>query len=70
MTWENYEANKHHLTTENAEKGWQAACWANDKADELGIDKMAVAKATGNALLKGGSYAASNANKVNWGSMM
>ena len=21
-TWENYEANKQHLTKENAEKGW------------------------------------------------
>jgi len=63
-TWENYEANKQHMTKENAEKGYQGACWANDKADELGIDKKKVAMSVGNALWSGGSYAAKNANKI------
>lgn len=49
-TWENYEKNKHHLTKENAEKAWAGACWLNNKADEMGIDKKAVGKKVGNAM--------------------
>ena len=55
-TYENYEANKHHLTKENAEKAYDGAVWANDKADELGIDKVAVGKAVGSALWSGAKY--------------
>jgi hypothetical protein len=54
------------LTKENAEKAYEGACWANNKADELGIDKMAVASKVGSAMWAGTKYAASNANKVNW----
>lgn len=56
MTYENYEANKQHLTRENAEKAYDGAVWANDKADELGIDKVAVASAVGSAMLTGASW--------------
>jgi len=69
-TWENYEANKKHMTKENAEKAYDGAVWANDKADELGIDKMKVAKGVGNALYSGGSYAAKNANRVDYSKFM
>ena len=62
LTYENYQANKQHLTKENAEKAYAGACWANDKADELGIDKMAVASKVGSAMWAGTKYAASNAN--------
>ena len=54
------------MTKENAEKAWEGAKWADKKADELGIDKVAVASSVGSALWSGTKYAASNANKVNW----
>lgn len=50
LTMENYDKYKHHLTRENAEKAYAGACWANNKADELGIDKYAVASRVGNAV--------------------
>jgi hypothetical protein len=56
-TYENYEANKQHLTKENAEKAYDGAVWANNKADELGIDKVAVASAVGSAMWTGTKYA-------------
>jgi hypothetical protein len=62
LTYENYEANKQHLTKENAEKAYVGAVWANDKADELGIDKVAVATSVGSALWSGTKYAASSGN--------
>ena len=35
------------MTVDNAKKAYRGAVWANDKADELGIDKKAVAKKVG-----------------------
>lgn len=66
MTYENYEANKQHLTKENAETAYQGAVWANDKADELGIDKVAVASAVGSALWTGTKYTYSKSKEVDW----
>lgn len=53
---ENYEKNKHHLTMENAEKGYDAAVWLNKKADEAGVDKWKVASAVGNAMVSGAQF--------------
>jgi hypothetical protein len=61
LTYDNYEANKQHLTQENAEKAYEGGKWANNKADELGIDKMAVASKVGSAMWSGTKYAATNA---------
>jgi hypothetical protein len=66
LTYDNYEANKQHLTKENAETAYQGAKWANNKADEMGIDKVAVASKVGSAMWSGTKYAATNANKVDW----
>jgi len=38
---------------ENAEKGYEGACWANDKADEMGIDKKEVATSVGTGIWAG-----------------
>jgi len=43
LTAENIEASKKYATKENAEAAWEGAKWADKKADELGIDKKAVA---------------------------
>ena len=51
------------MTKENAEKAYDGAVWANNKADELGIDKMAVASKVGSAMWSGTKFAANNANK-------
>lgn len=69
LTYENYQANKQHLTKENAEKAWEGAKWADKKADEMGIDKMAVAQKVGSAMWTGTKYAAANAQKVDWSQM-
>lgn len=61
LTYENYQANKQHLTKENAEKAYAGACWANDKADELGIDKKAVGMKVGSALWAGTKFTANAA---------
>jgi hypothetical protein len=61
LTYENYEKNKQHLTKENAEKAYDGAVWLNDKADEMGIDKKAVAMKVGSAMWTGTKYAASSA---------
>ncbi len=50
------------MTKENAEKAYAGAVWMNDKADELGIDKVAVASSVGSALWSGTKYAASSGN--------
>jgi hypothetical protein len=42
-----------HNTAENREKAYDGACWANDKADEMGIDKTEVAKSVGSGLWSG-----------------
>ena len=44
------------MTKENAEKAYDGAVWANDKADELGIDKVAVASAVGSAMWTGAKF--------------
>lgn len=66
MTYENYEANKHHLTKENAEKAYDGAVWADKKADELGIDKKAVGMAVGSALWSSVKFTSAQAQKVDW----
>ncbi len=38
---------------ENAETAWEGVKWADKKADELGIDKMAVASKAGSAAWSG-----------------
>jgi len=49
LTTENIEASKQYATKENAETAWEGAKWADNKADEMGIDKVAVASKAGNA---------------------
>ena len=44
------------MTKENAEKAYDGAVWANNKADELGIDKVAVASAVGSAMWTGAKF--------------
>lgn len=53
MTQENLDYVAQHATVENAEKAYEGACWANDKADELGIDKKEVATAVGSGMWAG-----------------
>lgn len=69
VTADNVEAASKHATVDNAKKGYQAGVWANDKADELGIDKKAVAKKVGSAAwaASGAIYKASSS--VNWGNV-
>ena len=57
MTYENYEYAKQHATKENAEKAYETGKWANEKADEHGIDKWAVMKKVGGAISSGCSAA-------------
>ena len=49
-TKENMQLAQKHMTVENAKKGYAGAKWANQKADEHGIDKWSVAKKMGAAL--------------------
>lgn len=52
-TQENLDYALEHNTAENREKAYDGACWANDKADEMGIDKTEVAKSVGSGLWSG-----------------
>jgi len=53
LTAENIEKSKKYATKENAEAAWEGAKWADKKADELGIDKKAVAQKAGSAAWNG-----------------
>ena len=53
MTAENLNAAEKHATKENAETALEGAKWADKKADDLGIDKMAVASKAGSAAWSG-----------------
>ena len=67
VTAENIEYASQHATKENAIHAYDGACWANNKADELGIDKVAVAEKAGNAALVGGKALYGASSGVNWG---
>ena len=43
MSKQDAESLKKHATVENAKTAYEGLSWANKKADELGIDKKAVA---------------------------
>lgn len=53
LTAENVNAAGQYATKENAETAWEGAKWADKKADEMGIDKQAVAAKAGSAAWKG-----------------
>jgi len=55
---EDAESLKKHATVENAQTAYEGAVWADKKADELGIDKTAVLKSAGSALMSGLSFLA------------
>ena len=67
MTAENVEAASKHATKENAMKAYDGAVWMNDKADEYGIDKKAVAQKAGNAAWSGAKALAKA--DVDWGAV-
>ena len=66
LTTENINAAKEHATQENIEAGasaaWEGLKWADKKADEHGVDKMAVAQ-------KAGSATWNAASKIDYGKL-
>lgn len=67
LTAENIEAASKHATKENAQAAYDGAVWMNDKADELGIDKQAVAKKAASAAWTGSKAAWDVGKTVDWG---
>ena len=63
-TKENLAIAQKHATKENAETAYEGAKWANNKADELGIDKTEVATKAGSALWGGMKLLASSSSST------
>ena len=63
MSEKEAEDLKKHATVENAQTVYEGAKWADKKCDELGIDKVAVAKSAGSALMTGLSFFATAASQ-------
>lgn len=66
MTAENIEAASKHATKENAMHAYDGAVYLNDKADEYGIDKKAVAQKAGSAAWTGTKAVYNASAGVDW----
>ena len=69
MTMENAKIGAQYATVDNAKKGYEGYKWADQKADELGIDKQEVYDKAGNAAIAGGKIAWEGMKKVDYGKL-
>ena len=69
MTMENAKVGAQYATVDNAKNGYEGYVWADQKADELGIDKQEVYDKAGKAAIVGGKYAWEGLKKVDYGKL-
>jgi hypothetical protein len=69
MTMENAKAGAKYCTVDNAKKGYAGYQYADQKADEYGIDKQEVYDKAGKAAVKGAKYAWEGLKSVDYGKL-